>query len=55
MCSYIQAGNALGLDLLNNPDLITSDPVVAFKVALWFWMTPQVGRGCLALLHHAAQ
>jgi predicted chitinase len=27
--------------LLNNPDLITTDPVVAFKTAIYFWMTPQ--------------
>ncbi|OEL12598.1 Chitinase 11 [Dichanthelium oligosanthes] len=32
---------ALKLDLLNNPDLVSSDPVVAFKTAIWFWMTPQ--------------
>lgn len=27
--------------LLNNPDLVDSDPVVAFKTAIYFWMTPQ--------------
>lgn len=27
--------------LLNNPDLITSDPVVSFETAIYFWMTPQ--------------
>lgn len=27
--------------LLNNPDLITSNAVVAFKTAIYFWMTPQ--------------
>jgi len=27
--------------LLNNPQLITSDAVVAFKTAIYFWMTPQ--------------
>jgi hypothetical protein len=30
--------------LLNNPDLITTDPVVAFKAAIYFWMTPQTHR-----------
>ncbi|EXB95389.1 Endochitinase 1 [Morus notabilis] len=39
--NYGQCGRALGLDLLNNPDLVATDPVVAFKTALWFWMTPQ--------------
>ncbi|PWS31352.1 hypothetical protein DF947_12170 [Pedobacter paludis] len=27
--------------LLNNPDLVNSDPVLAFKTAIYFWMTPQ--------------
>lgn len=27
--------------LLNNPDLLTSDPVIAFKAAIYFWMSPQ--------------
>ena len=30
--------------LLNNPDLITKDPVVAFKAAIYFWMTPQTHK-----------
>lgn len=40
-CSYAQAGPALGLDLLNNPDLVHTNASVAFQTALWFWMTPQ--------------
>ncbi|TVU48485.1 hypothetical protein EJB05_08123, partial [Eragrostis curvula] len=39
--NYQQAGQALGLDLVNNPDMVSSNPVVAFKTAIWFWMTPQ--------------
>ncbi|KAA0025616.1 endochitinase-like [Cucumis melo var. makuwa] len=39
--NYGQAGRALGLDLINNPDLVATDPVIAFKTAIWFWMTPQ--------------
>ncbi|XP_062216866.1 chitinase 11-like [Phragmites australis] len=39
--NYQLAGQALKLDLVNNPDLVSSDPVVAFKTAIWFWMTPQ--------------
>jgi hypothetical protein len=27
--------------LLNNPELVENDPVVAFKTAIYFWMTPQ--------------
>lgn len=30
--------------LLNNPDLIENDPVVAFKTAIYFWMTPQMPK-----------
>ena len=29
------------MDLLSNPDLVETDPVVSFKTAIWFWMTPQ--------------
>ena len=39
--NYGQAGKAVGLDLINNPDLVATDPVVSFKTAIWFWMTPQ--------------
>lgn len=37
--NYWRAGEALGLDLLKDPDLVSTDPVVAFKTAIWFWMT----------------
>ncbi|KAI4297846.1 hypothetical protein L6164_037711 [Bauhinia variegata] len=39
--NYGQCGRAIGVDLLNNPDLVATDPVISFKTALWFWMTPQ--------------
>lgn len=39
--NYGQAGKALGLNLLKNPDLVATDPIVSFKTAIWFWMTPQ--------------
>ncbi len=39
--NYGQCGVALGLPLLTDPDLVSSDPAVAFRTALWFWMTPQ--------------
>ena len=39
--NYGAAGQALGLNLLANPDLVKSDGAVAFSTALWFWMTPQ--------------
>ncbi|XP_065000448.1 endochitinase-like [Musa acuminata AAA Group] len=39
--NYGPAGRAIGSDLLNNPDLVATDPTISFKTALWFWMTPQ--------------
>nr|AAP35270.1 hevein-like antimicrobial peptide [Euonymus europaeus] len=37
--NYAQAGRAIGVDLLNNPDLVATDAVTSFKTAIWFWMT----------------
>ncbi|MBI1572315.1 chitinase, partial [Escherichia coli] len=42
--NYGPAGEAIGEDLLNNPDLVATDTVVSFKTALWFWMTPQAPK-----------
>ncbi|GHJ17292.1 hypothetical protein TPA0908_52870 [Micromonospora sp. AKA38] len=42
--NYQAAGDALGVDLLGNPDLVATDPAVAWRTALWFWMT-QSGAG----------
>lgn len=39
--NYGACGAALGIDLLNNPDLVSTDSAIAFMSALWFWMTPQ--------------
>ncbi|XP_072969394.1 chitinase 1-like [Typha angustifolia] len=39
--NYGPAGKAIGSDLLNNPDLVATDPTISFKTAFWFWMTPQ--------------
>lgn len=39
--NYGAAGQALGIDLLSNPDLVKTDGAIAFQTALWFWMTPQ--------------
>ncbi|GJN14276.1 hypothetical protein PR202_gb01078 [Eleusine coracana subsp. coracana] len=49
--NYGPAGQAIGVDLLNNPDLVASDPVVSFKTALWFWMTPRDNKpSCHAVI-----
>ncbi|KAG6709684.1 basic endochitinase C-like [Carya illinoinensis] len=42
--NYGQAGEALGYDLLNNPDLVATDPTISFKTAIWFWMTAQENK-----------
>ncbi|MEV6811001.1 glycoside hydrolase family 19 protein, partial [Micromonospora sp. NPDC051296] len=44
--NYKAAGDALGLDLLNEPDLVKTDASVAWQTALWFWMT-QSGAGTM--------
>jgi hypothetical protein len=39
--NYGQAGADLGLPLLQQPELVSRDGVVAFRAALWFWMREQ--------------
>lgn len=34
--NYAKAGNALGIDLVNNPDL-AANPEVAAQIATWYW------------------
>ncbi|KAL6191488.1 hypothetical protein ACLB2K_037878 [Fragaria x ananassa] len=36
--NYGAAGNAIGFDGLNSPETVASDPMIAFKTSLWFWM-----------------
>jgi hypothetical protein len=42
--NYGQAGDALSLPLLATPELVATDGVIAFKAALWFWMTAQAPK-----------
>lgn len=44
--NYKAAGDALGIDLLNDPWLVERDPKVAWMTALWYWNT-QTGMGTL--------
>jgi predicted chitinase len=44
--NYKSAGDALGIDLLNNPDLVQNDAAVAWKTGLWYWNT-QNGPGTM--------
>ncbi|CAN0880069.1 Chitinase 4 [Linum grandiflorum] len=34
-----EAGKANGFDGVANPDVVARDPVLAWRTALWFWMT----------------
>ncbi|WP_184541631.1 chitinase [Mucilaginibacter sp. FT3.2] len=45
--NYGYASNCIFGDpkiLLNNPELVETDPVVAFKAAIYFWMTPETHK-----------
>ena len=44
--NYKSAGDALGIDLLNNPDLVQNDAAVSWKTGLWYWNT-QTGPGTM--------
>nr|WP_030902021.1 chitinase [Streptomyces sp. NRRL F-5126] len=44
--NYKAAGDALGIDLLDNPDLVQNDASVAWKTGLWYWDT-QSGPGTM--------
>lgn len=39
--NYGPAGRDLGFDGLKNPEIVANNSVIAFKTALWFWMTEQ--------------
>ena len=41
-CNYNGAGKALGLDLLNNPDLVSERQDVAVNSAVWFFQANNV-------------
>lgn len=44
--NYKAAGDALGIDLLDNPWLVQNDSAVAWKTGLWYWNT-QTGPGTM--------
>ncbi|WP_265521560.1 glycoside hydrolase family 19 protein [Oerskovia flava] len=45
--NYKAAGDALGIDLLNNPYLVEQNSEIAWKTGLWFWNT-QSGAGTMS-------
>ncbi len=44
--NYKAAGDALGIDLLNNPYLVEQNASVAWRTGLWYWNT-QTGPGTI--------
>jgi predicted chitinase/chitodextrinase len=49
--NYYAAGNALGIDLLDNPNLVQTDSATSWKTALWYWDT---GTGAAGQTSHNA-
>lgn len=44
--NYQAAGDFLGIDLVQNPGLVATDPVITWQTALWFWMhSDGAGKG----------
>ena len=44
--NYEAAGQAIGQDLLDNPNLVATDAAISWETALWYWMT-QTGPGTM--------
>ena len=42
--NYGEAGKDLDLPLLDKPELLSHDPVIAFETAIWFWMRAVNGK-----------
>lgn len=49
--NYAEAGQAIGIDLLNYPELVATDPAITWRTALWYWMT---GTGSAGTTSHKA-
>ena len=41
--NYCAAGQALGLPLRTNPEMVSAEPLLAWRTALWFWMSQTSG------------
>lgn len=42
-CNYYAAGQSLGIDLLNNPDVVEQQDDMAVKTAIWFYNANNMG------------
>lgn len=49
--NYRAVGSAFNIDLLHNPDLVATDSKIAWRTAIWFWITR---RGAGTLTPHNA-
>jgi predicted chitinase len=49
--NYEAAGQAIGQDLLDNPNLVSTDAAISWETALWYWFT---GTGNGSLTSHQA-
>jgi predicted chitinase len=49
--NYKAAGDALGVDLLNNPNLVATNSSISWQTGVWYWMT---GTGNAGTTSHAA-
>ncbi|KAK4482636.1 hypothetical protein RD792_009800 [Penstemon davidsonii] len=36
--NYGPAGNSIGFDGLNNPEIVATNPTISFRTAFWYWM-----------------
>lgn len=44
--NYKAAGDAIGRDLLNDPNILMKDGAAAFEASLWYWTTYNQGSCC---------
>lgn len=42
--NYQLCGQAIGADLIGQPDLLETKPLLSFESALWVWMTPKPNK-----------
>jgi len=47
--NYGTCGKYLNINLLGNPDLVATDPLISFKASLWFWN--QYGDNVIPHIH----
>ena len=52
--NYENATKALGVDLVNNPDLVSSDPDIGAKASAWFWKNRVQSKGAQTDINKAS-